>query len=51
MTGWQWCPGAWERCHECRCFVKGAWKHFINQTTANISLCAKCAGGTEALAA
>jgi len=45
MTGWRWSPLARGDCRECRRWVIGLWKHWKSQTTADIVICADCAGG------
>lgn len=44
---WQWCPGARGDCRVCRRWVIGLWKHWVDQTTADVAVCAHCAGGAD----
>lgn len=47
MTGWILCKFR-DRCALCGRTANHVWRHFISQTTSNMSVCADCADDLEA---
>ena len=42
MTGWQLCRFK-AQCAMCGHWAERVWRHFINQSTSNMSVCETCA--------